>query len=147
MKKITIKKVASPDDLTPEIKLILNQIDKRLFDDSPLAMKEGSYWWLAYCGKEVVGFAGLTYYPQLSSAFLSRVGVLPEYRGLGLQRRFIKARERQSVKDGYFRIVSYTSYDNVASANNLIKCGYRLYIPKFYWGVRNALYLLRELDR
>lgn len=147
MKKITIKKVASPEELTPEIKTILNKIDKQLFDGSPLALKEGSYWWLAYCGKEVVGFAGLTYYPHLSSAFLSRVGVLAEYRGLGLQRKFIRVRERQAVKDGYLRVVSYTSYDNVASANNLIRCGYKLYIPKFYWGVRNALYLEKTLTK
>lgn len=145
MKKITIKKVASPGELSPDIKNILSKIDKYLFEGSPPALKEGSYWWIAYCDDEVVGFAGLTYYPHLSSAFLSRVGVLPEYRGLGLQRRFIRVRERQSVKDGYSRIVSYTSYDNVASANNLIKCGYRLYIPKFYWGVRNALYLKRDM--
>lgn len=143
MKKITVRRVATPEVLQDHVKETILAMDSILFEGSNRPCLEQSSWWFAYYKGEPIGYAGLTYYPSLDSAFLSRVGVLSDFRGLGLQKRFIKARERQAKKDGYSRVVSYTSYDNVYSANNLIDCGYRLYIPKFDWGVKNSYYLLK----
>lgn len=55
--------------------------------------------------------------------FLSRAGVLPGWRGQGLQRVMIDYR----IKLAKGRpVYTYTSADNVASMNNLIACGFRI---------------------
>lgn len=102
--------------------------------DSPVSF-DGAYWWFAFDEDQIpVGYAALSFFPQTGNAFLSRVGVLPTGRGHGLHKRFIRARERFAVGEGYARIVTYTAANNVFSGNNLIACGYRLYIPPFEWG-------------
>lgn len=108
---------------------------------------DSCYWWFAYSSGNPIGFTGLLYYPYLKqpAAFLYRSGVLKDWRGYGLQKRFIKCRERQAIKDGYHRIISYTSYDNYPSANSLISCGYKLYKPPTEWGVKNAYYFQKYL--
>ena len=141
-----IKLVATPDDLSQEIKEVLDNLDKELFYDSPLFQKRGSWWWIAYDGEKPVAFAGLTPYPANKTMFLSRCGVLKSHRGLGLQRKLIKKREKLSIKEGYKRIITYTSYDNVLSANNVIKCGYQLYTPKFVWGFKDSIYLVKYIN-
>lgn len=146
-KRVTIRRCASPDNLKQDVRELLNELDRELFTDRTPCPKDDSYWWFAFYKGDVIGFAGMHYYPNLNSAFLARVGVLSGYRGLGLQKKFIKLRERQAAKDGYSRIVTYTSYDNIHSANNLISCGYKLYVPRFEYGVKNALYFIKTLDK
>lgn len=141
-----IKLVATPDNLTPEIKTVLDNLDKELFYDSPLFDKRGSWWWVVYDGDKPVAFAGLTPYPVNKTMFLSRCGVIKSYRGHGLQRKLIKKREEMSIKQAYSRIITYVSYGNVKSANNLIACGYRLYVPKFIWGFKDSYYFQRHIN-
>ena len=126
--------------LSSDMKDILNELDTSTFNGEVNYCKEGSYWWIAYDNKTPAGFAGLTYYKVSQCAFLCRCGVLSQYRGLGLQKRFIRARERQVAKGEYRRIITYVAPYNIHSANNLIICGYKLYVPPYYWGVNNALY-------
>ena len=142
-----IKLVATPDSLDKDIKDVLDSLDKELFYDSPLCQKYGSWWWIAYDGEKPVAFAGLTPYPVNKTVFLSRCGVIKSYRGLGLQRKLIKKREAIAIKEGYSRIITYTSYDNIKSANNLIGCGYKLYTPKWWWGVRNSYYFIKHINQ
>jgi GNAT superfamily N-acetyltransferase len=106
-----------------------------------------SIWWLAWdeCHDLPVGFCGTTYYPERCSAFLCLSGVVPAFRGRGLQRRFVRVRERAAVRDGYHRMISYTTTDNVWSANNLIRCGYKMYVPQFQWGVQGAAYFEKQV--
>jgi len=141
-----IKLVATPDNLTQEIKEVLDNLDKELFYGSPLFQKSGSWWWIVYDGIKPVAFAGLTPYPANKTMFLSRCGVLKSHRGMGLQRKLIKKREELSIKEGYKRIITYTSYDNISSANNLISCGYRLYTPKWVWGFKDSYYFCRHIN-
>jgi len=120
-------------------------IDKVCFPDDGQMAFDGAYWWMAYDEEEkAVGVAALTYFPN-RVAFLSRVGVLPGYRGNGLHRRFVRAREREARSTGYERMVTYTSRENTISSNNLIKCGYRLYTPDYPWGLPYGLYWERDL--
>lgn len=139
---IQIRRVATPDDISKYNFNILNDMDKECFQGEKPYPKKGSYWWLAYYEDEPVAFAGLTLYDYIEqpAAFLSRAGVLPKARGHGLQRRFIRAREKLAKKVGYHRIITYTSYESIISANNLIKCGYLLYTPKHDWGIKHGLY-------
>jgi GNAT superfamily N-acetyltransferase len=135
-------RVATPEKLSDSVKDILSKMEKATFPLDVPCEKEEIYWWFAYYKDEPIAFTGLMYYPYLKepAAFLYRTGVLKDYRGHGLQKRFIRVRETQAKKDGYKRIITYTSYDNYASANSLIACNYKLYRPPVDWGVKNAYY-------
>jgi GNAT superfamily N-acetyltransferase len=119
-------------------------VDRVCFPDEQGALFDGAYWWGAYDEKKLVATASLTYFPE-GVGFLSRASVLPGWRGHGLQRKFIQYRERDARKYGTTRMVTYTSRENTVSSNNLIKCGYRLYIPDAWWGLRHGLYWEKDL--
>lgn len=145
--KLIIKLVGKPHDINEDIRVELDKIDRELFPTSPLAKKNESYWWLVYNSDgDIVAFAGLTFYTTNQTAFLARVGVRKSHRGQGLQKKLIKIRERFAKKMGYKRIISYTSNDNIHSANNLIRCGYLLYEPKWEWGIKYANYFVKHLE-
>lgn len=143
-KRINIKKVGTPFDLDPEIKEMLDEMDHQALEVR-YQPKDKAFWWIAYDDDKPIGYAGMTIHPTWKCMELVRAAVIHEYRGLGLQRRLIYARERQARKENIFRSVTYTSCDNFVSANNLIKCGYRLYKPVNKFGVANALYFEKKL--
>lgn len=105
-----------------------------------------THLWLASEDGSPIAFASLTEYPdQPDTAFLSLSGVIPSARGKGLQKKLIKKREALCKKLGKTRIISYASYDNIYSANNLIRCGYRLYQPEWEWAVKHAYYFQKKI--
>lgn len=57
----------------------------------------------------------------------------------GLQLRLMRAMEARVRHNGWRCVVSDTT-DNVASANNFIRAGYRLYRPAVPWAWPNTLY-------
>lgn len=139
--KYFTKLVAAPDNLSSSVIKKLAELDLICFgpeDHASLDLSE-SYWWFIYneAGK-VVAYSGLKLYPQ--ACFLCRSGVLKEARGAGLQRRMIYTRERKAKKLGFKRIITYTSRFNAASANNIFKCGYKLYVPKIEWASSSCVY-------
>ncbi len=75
-----------------------------------------------------VAYCGFRHW-HTDRAFLNRAGVVRQYRGLGLQLRMIRLRERRARAEGYVRLLTYTVAGNVPSANNLIKAGYRQWVP------------------
>lgn len=123
----------------------LEELDLKLFPDCKPYPKEFSHWWLAFHEGEPVGFSGLHIYKDCGTAFLCRAGVIKQYRGHGLQKRMIRVRDAYARKSGVNRIISYVAYGNVASANSLISCGYKLYIPKWEWGVGGCYYFQKIL--
>ena len=96
---------------------------------------EASTWWIAWIDGMPAGFAGVR---KLASDedtwYLSRSGVLYAARGRGIQKRMIKARERHAKAHGGKTMLTYTSCENPASMNSLIKCGYKTYMPPNRWG-------------
>ena len=78
------------------------------------------------------------------TAYLSRAGVLPAWRGQGLQRRLIALRERVARNKGFVWMISDTT-DNVPSSNNLIKAGYKLIEPSAPWANTDSLYWTKKL--
>lgn len=90
---------------------------------------EHRHWWLVYDGDKAVAFAGLW---TKRTAFLSRVGVLPLYRGRSLQRRLIRVRVNLARKMKYKYAISYT-INNAPSASNLIREGFLPYTPRSNW--------------
>lgn len=107
-----------------------------------------SAWWLGR-GQDgtPVAFAGarVLTHPNRGLGFLSLAGVLPSARGQGMQRRLIRVRIAWARALGLSGLVTYTSPDNVISANNLISCGFRLYRPQEPWGLASGIYLARRL--
>jgi len=77
--------------------------------------------------------------------FLSSCGVLPSARGFRLQRRLIRARIAWARSHGYERAITYTTWDNVPSARNLLREGFELYTPSWWWADTGCLYFTRAL--
>jgi ribosomal protein S18 acetylase RimI-like enzyme len=77
----------------------------------------------AYCAWKAVKHDGV------SIGFHYRAGVLPEYRGQGLQRQMLRLRETRMREQELKVAVTYTDADAAASMRNLIAEGYRPYAP------------------
>lgn len=83
----------------------------------------GAVWVASVCGHVVAYAAGYLGEEGLEAHF-SQVGVLPAFRGRGLQRRFVRAFLRWAREQGAKRVLSYTSADNWFSLANLGRCGF-----------------------
>lgn len=106
---------------------------------------ENDDFWFVYNNNDIIGYCASTQYEMPWVSFLSGCAILPDFRGHGLQSRCIKVREQRAKKLGYTRCVSYTIPSNIYSANNLIKNGYKLYIPPTFWGGKNQLYFQKYI--
>lgn len=145
-----IREVDGDDEDVAETLDLLHDL---CFMDAALRVKyDYGYWWMAYHDSsqrrnEPVGFAGIT--PSTLApgiGYLKRAGVLPEHRGQGLQRRLLKVRERKARELGWVSVITDTT-DNVPSANNLIKAGYRLFEPPYgKWAFERSLYWTKDLQ-
>lgn len=142
-----IKKVDGNDE---DIAETLRDLHDEIFGDSaPQVHPEEGWWWLAYAvdeTRDIAGFCGVkptTAHPK-EMAYLARAGVLLRHRGRGLQKRFVRVREALCRAHGFTQLVTDTT-DNIPSANNLIKCGYRLYRPQNPWGFAHTLYWIKDL--
>jgi GNAT superfamily N-acetyltransferase len=110
------------------------------FDGAPIPEFDWGYWWLAYHEAMPVAFAGVVPSTHACNAgYFCRVGVLKRHWGNALQLRLMRALESRAKHNGWNFVVSDTT-DNVASANNFISAGYRLYQPQCPWGWPNTLY-------
>lgn len=118
-------------------------LQKQIFTAEECVCTEGREWWLVWDGDKAVGFAGIKVMEDF--AFMCLSGILPSYRGNGLQKRLIKARESFAKRCGLSEVITYTLITNPASSNNLIKRGYRLYEPQYAWQGRWVLYWSRSL--
>jgi len=123
-------------------------LDKIAFPaDAPPDTKTGD-WWAYYDGKTPIAYCGLR--PSnnfVNSGYLCRAGVLPLYRGHSLQLRMIRLRERYARSLGWEMLVTDTSNDNIVSSNNLIKAGYRLFRPMYFWSFVGANYWYKKLRK
>ncbi len=95
---------------------------------------QGCRWWLArYPWRSPCAFAGAKTIDGGGSIYLARAGVLPYARGQGLQRRLIQVRLRWGRSIGATSAITYTLANNLASTNNLIRCGFVRYDPENPW--------------
>jgi GNAT superfamily N-acetyltransferase len=105
---------------------------------------EGDFWWIVYDEKRPVGYAGMAYSHQWTDVmYLCRAGIIPEYRGRGLQKRLIRVRVNLARKMGMVAVVTETRR-NPASANNLISCGFKMYEPRNPWSFSDACYWMMK---
>ena len=112
--------------------------------DEPYDTNFGSWWIVTEDGRDV-GFAGLVRTVTWTDCgYLCRAGVVPAYRGQGLQKKLVYVRIRQAKSLGWKWLITDTT-DNPASANSLISCGFKLFKPTKPWGFKNTLYWRKKL--
>lgn len=127
-------------------------LDEECFPQDVRVRLDGARWWLVRSqgsDRSVVGFAGLRRCGlpvNRGLGFLCRVGIAESHRGRGLQKRLIRVRERAARAEGLTELVTYCAPWNLASANSLIACGFRLYRPTERWGGAEALYFRKSVQ-
>lgn len=117
--------------------------------DTPQPELDYGAWWLVFPSEKdfPIAFGGVVACKRVRAhGYLKRAGVLEAHTGHGLQRRLIRMRESWARREGLSVLVTDTSRDSIASSNNLIKSGYKLYEPEQPWGVAGALYWRKVLD-
>lgn len=132
-----------------EIDEILD-LDREIFAAGYFPPAQGGdvMWWLAEEDGHTVGYAAAKLCKgDAQCLYLSRVGVIKAARGRGLQRRFIRVRERWGRSVGALYSVSDTNYDNVASTRSLIACGYLPFLPGDPWAGKYSTYWKKSLVR
>ena len=138
-----IREVDRDDDEIADTLADLHRLT--FFESATIPEFDHGHWWLAYYGGLPVAFAGLVPSTHAHNAgYFCRVGVIRNHRGNGLQLRLIRAMEWRAGRRGWRCIVSDTT-DNLISANNFIRAGYRLYRPEYSWGWPNTLYWHKSL--
>jgi len=138
-----IREVDAQDD---DISEMLADLHRLTFFDSALVPSfDWGHWWIAFHERLPVAFAGLVPSTHAQNAgYLCRVGVVDRHWGRSLQLRLMRAIEARARRSGWSFVVSDTT-DNVASANNFIKAGYRLYQPRHPWGWPHTLYWRKSI--
>jgi GNAT superfamily N-acetyltransferase len=138
-----IREVDAHDDEIAEMLADLHRLT--FFDGAAVPQFDWGHWWLAYCETIPVAFAGIVPSTRVhNGGYFSRVGVLKRHCGNGLQLRLMRALEARGRHNGWSCIVSDTT-DNLASANNFIRSGYRLYQPQYPWAWPNTLYWRKSI--
>lgn len=144
-----VYRVREVDGDDEEIADILHDLHVETFGhDEYIPEFDNGHWWLAWAvdgRREIAGFCGLTKSQgDRLSGYLKRAGVLRPHRGQGLQRRFVRVREARARRNGWTRMITDTT-DNPSSANNLIKCGYRIFTPVEPWFRQDTIYWEKSL--
>jgi GNAT superfamily N-acetyltransferase len=121
------------------------EADKICFPHDTRPWQDDFWWILEDEHSSMAAYAGARRSYTLSNGiYLSRAGVLPEYRGQRLQRRMVRARERWARGQGFDQAITDT-YCNPISMNTLIRCGYRTFQPFWDWGHEGTVYWTRKL--
>jgi GNAT superfamily N-acetyltransferase len=138
-----IRAVDGQDEDVAEILGDLHRLT--FFDAAPVPEFDHGHWWIAYWEAVPVAFAGMIPSTRAHNAgYFNRVGVIRTHCGRGLQLRLMQALESQARRNSWNAVVSDTT-DNLASANNFIRAGYRLYRPKHPWGWPHTLYWYKPM--
>ena len=139
-----IREVDAQDDDIAEMLTDLHRLT--FLDSAPVPPFDGGHWWLAFHEHLPVAFAGLVPSTHAENAgYFCRVGVVDRHWGRSLQLRLMRAMEARARRNGWSCVVSDTT-NNLASANNFIKAGYRLYRPEQPWGWPHTLYWRRQIS-
>jgi len=139
-------KIQRVDTRLDSVQTRLSVLQKKCLPfDKPYDTNHG-YWWIATQDGVDCAFAGLVSSPWWSDCgYLIRCGVVPDMRGQGLQKKFIRVRIRQA-KALKMNWVITSTYDNPASANSLIACGFKMFDPTKPWMAAHTSYWRLKLE-
>lgn len=105
---------------------LLKKLDQECFaSDYPYSFSSKEKWYILYKNNYPVAFGGFKIIKN--KCYLLRAGVLYDYRGRGYHTKLIRRRVKEASKLKLKEVISYTSIDNYASFNNLIREGFNLY--------------------
>lgn len=134
------------DGCDPKVASILIWLQLDTLPGDPLIEPTQGHWWIAYQGCNPVAFIGMTDVESWPlTGYVARVGVLPDYRGQGLQKRLLAVCERKARSIGLRQLIS-TTYCNPPSANSFIARQYRTYEPQVRWGAEETIYWIKRFE-
>jgi GNAT superfamily N-acetyltransferase len=141
-------KVVRVNNKDPKIVSLLTYLQKKCLPADDICSLDSGYWWIVYGDNNIpVGFAGMVRSHSWSDCgYLCRAGILETYRGNGLQKKLINARIAQAKKLGWNWVITDTT-NNPASANSLIKRGFKLYEPTKPWAFDHSLYWRKKITK
>lgn len=140
--RISVRRV---DPSKPQILQALKSLHDDCFAGTFEPEWADSWWWLAFHGKTPIGFCGMSPSARWErTGYFTRAGVTSLFQGKGIQKRLIRARMMFAKKLNYTHVVTDTR-DNPASANSLIRCGFKMYQPRHPWGFKESVYWIRKL--
>lgn len=129
----------------PQVLLQLHELQRYCLPYDKVYPVTDGYWWIAYEGDEPVGFGGVVQSVRWSDCgYLCRSGVVPYFRGRGIQKKLIKVRIAHAKAIGWNWLVTDTT-DNPASANSLISCGFKVFEPSKKWAFKHSIYWKKRI--
>jgi len=146
---VKIQREASPARLPSKVEKEVLRLDKTIFAGSPRVELQDAWWWLVRNEQgKPLAFAGIR--PAIMDchkgmAYMVRSGVIKSKRGQGIQKKLIKARINLARRMGFSAVVTYVMDWNLASANSLIGCGFKLYKPKVAYYGKDVFYFRKVL--
>ena len=110
---------------------LIAQMDVVCFPIDTPASFAGANWFIGWDGDRPAAYCAWkpVEHDDATAGFHYRGGVLPDWRGHGLQREMFRLREAEMRERGIAKAVTYTDADGAASMRNLIAEGYRPYAP------------------
>ena len=143
----SLYRICEVDGQDDEIADTLTELHRlTFFDGASVPPFDLGHWWLAFHKAAAVAFVGAVPSTHARNAgYICRVGVLPAHCGQRLQLRLMRVAELRARRNGWTCLVSDTTR-NVASANNFIRAGYRLYQPQIPWAWPNTLYWRKKIQ-
>jgi GNAT superfamily N-acetyltransferase len=128
--------------ISERLYLQLKELDKKIFYGCGNEFKKNRDWWVIEEEGKIVAYCGCIYSEGI--CIFNRAWVHRDYRGNGIQRRMINARLK-AAKETCNAAITYTTFDNVPSANNLIKTKFIMYNPMYKYAGDDKLYFIRRL--
>lgn len=149
MVRIRRMDIARPDVRAELHALIAQCFEASDWQSNRLPKPKTGYCWIAYDGETPCAFALLQ--PSVrwvDTGYLGMAGVLPKWRGHGLQKKLIRARIRYARQRGWHTVISDTINTNAPSMRSLIACGFRPYNPKVEWADKeSSVYWKRAVEK
>jgi GNAT superfamily N-acetyltransferase len=140
-----VRKVDMGDELAREG---VNQMIEEISKDLDWSYSENctrGEWWVVFESGKPAAFAGMVPMAEyFSGAYLCASGVLPQYRGNGLQKVLIRKRLQRAKTLGCKVAYTDTIHENAFSANSLIASGFKRFVPSIPWGKTKDVHFWRK---
>lgn len=118
-------------------------LDGNIFNGCSNEFKRNRDWWVLVDAGVIIAYCGCLYSEKV--CVFVRAWVHEPYRGKGLQRRMIAIREKAAKLFNCYAVVTYTMTDNIHSANNLIRRGFKIHDPQYKYVGKGVIYFIKSV--